>query len=199
LSAHLDQGLCGYPVSFAYGYEGVVDPDGRISDLRHWNFPKISAGLAFTNAWSSSGGYADPRRHAHSLGRHIKVDVADALVLDTRAPAYFKTVNEHMDTGGRQAFATDLPAVTQRDFAVEEFPWMKDSLDLPAGDDATSEVFDPATATSARARHQRAERKLKQEIRTLKKQLKAASQAGQRRPGPLKRVRGRIARRLRGT
>jgi hypothetical protein len=189
LSAHLDQGLCGYPVSFAYGYEGVVDPEGPVTNVRHWNQPKSSAGLAFTNAWSSTGGYADPRRHVYMLGRHLKVDVADALVLDTRAPGYFKTVNEHGDSH-RYAYRADLPLVHQHEWADDEFPWLTSSVDLPSSDDTGT--FDPALATSALAIQRHTERELKGEIAALKRKVKKARAA--RRPGLRASIRRRLGR-----
>lgn len=171
LSLHLTQGVCGYPISFAYGYDGVSDADGAVTDLRHWNRPKSSAGLAFANAWSSSHGYADPRRQVYNLGRHTKVDVADALVVDTRAPAYLKTVNVHMDSSARK-FRTDLPAVAEHEFAMEEFPFLvADQLDLAASSGAPPGRFDPALATSARARHLRTERELNKELRRLQRKV----------------------------
>jgi hypothetical protein len=194
LNAHLNQGLCGYPISFAYGYEGVVaTEDLRITDLRHWNNPKITAGLTFTNAWSAPVGYADPRRHIHNLGNHVKVDRANALVIDTRAPAYFKSVNEHMDTirPSRPAWRSHLPVVTEEDFAFDEFPWMKEFLDIPTGE-TRSGAFDPGTATSARAK-QVAGEELKHEVEALGKTLKA-SQTGPKRWARLKRLRRRVGR-----
>lgn len=191
LSAHLDQGLCGYPISFAYGYEGVVDQDGPVMNVRHWNQPKSSAGLAFTNAWTSTGGYADPRRHVYMLGRHLKVDVADAVVLDTRAPGYFKTVNQHGDSH-RYAYRADLPLVHQHEWAAEEFPWLTSSVDLPSSEDDASEMFDPALATSARAIQRYTERELNGEIATLKRKLKKARAA--RRPSLRASIRRRLGR-----
>lgn len=188
LTAHLDQGLCGYPVSFAYGYEGVVHADGRVTDVRHWNHPKTSAGLAFTNAWTSTDGYADPRRHVYMLGRHITIDLADAVLLDTRAPAYFKTESEHRDSRVR-AYRADLPAVKQHEWADDEFPWLSSSVDLPSSGDGSTEEFNPAQATSARARHRHEVRALNREIADLKKKLKKARAAQGIRAGIRRRLR----------
>jgi hypothetical protein len=192
LAAHLDRGLCGYPVSFAYGYEGVIGDDGAITDVRHWNHPKTAVGLAFTNAWTSTGGYTDPRRHVYSLGRHIKIDVADAVVLDTRAPAYFKTDNEYRDSRD-QLFRAHLPPVQEHEWAADEFPWLSSLVDLPSSDDSSSKDFNPALATSARARHRQAEQKLKDEIAALKKKVKKA-RARNRRPRRWASIRRRVAR-----
>jgi Putative rhamnosyl transferase len=191
LTTHLDQGLCGYPVSFAYGYEGVVHADGRFTDVRHWNHPKASAGLAFTNAWTSTDGYADPRRHVYMLGRHITIDLADAVLIDSRTPAYFKTESEHRDSRVR-AYRADLPAVKQHEWAADEFPWLSSHVDLPSSGDGSTEEFNPALATSARARHRHEVRELKGEIAALKKKLKKSRAAQGRRP----RIRTAIRRRL---
>ena len=197
LCAHLDQGMCGYPVSFAYGYEGVVDDDGGARDVRHWNRPKVSAGLAFTNAWTSTGGYADPRRHVYTLGRHTTVDVTDAVVLDTRAPAYFKSVNEYNDSR-LGAYRAELPLVREHEWAVDEFPWLSRPVDLPSSGDGPAEKFNPALATTALARQRHKVRELNDEIAALKKKVRKARAAQNRRPRRWESIRRRV-RRLRRT
>ena len=204
MSAHLDQGLCGYPVTFAYGYEGFVDTDGKITGVRHWNRPKVSAGLAHTNAWTSSGGYADPRKHIYILGSLNHVDVADALLIDSRAPAFFKCVNDFQDSRGAGS-RINLPAVHEHEFAFDEFPWVaKDSIDLPTADEPSSDPFDPSTATVARARQVQTVRDHKKEIKALEKKLKVTTrkleqaQARQSQWRRLNSLLRRLRRRLRG-
>lgn len=121
LCEYLDRDVIGFPISFAYGYEGFFDEKKNIfSDIRHWYKPKIALGLAFTNKYSNDNGFFDKRITVYNLGAHTKIDLKNPIIVDSTFPAYFRTLSLYNDSGVNELHKL-LVAVNKSTFCSDEF------------------------------------------------------------------------------
>lgn len=165
LSLYLKRGFLGIPISFAYGYEGYFnEKNDEFRNLRHWYYPKIALGLAFTNSYSDIDGYLDKRISVYSLGSHTKIDIDNPILIDSTFPAYFRTVSGHNDSGG-YVYHNNLVKVADGDIDHNEFSFMEKIVGLAT----SSKVVEERVVVSSK--YSAAAAKLRHEVSILKKKL----------------------------
>lgn len=92
------KGMC---ISFAYGFEGYVDPATlAVNDIRHCYSPKAAQGLAYINL-IQNGDVVDKKTfHVLNTNNHTKVDERYPVILDSRMPMYFRALSFTNDSNG---------------------------------------------------------------------------------------------------
>lgn len=130
LYQYIKNDIIGVPISFPYGYEGFYDLGKKcFFDIRHWYYPKIALGLAFINKYTEEKGFLDQKVSVYHLGSHTKIDVNYPVLLDSRFPAYFRTLSTYNDSGGN-VHHQNLVKVESSNFCFEEFPYIDNVRDL---------------------------------------------------------------------
>lgn len=161
LCGYLERGVVGFPISFAYGFEGMFDEATEtFSNIRHWYYPKIALGLAFTNNYSD-GAYLYPDKSVYSLGSHTRIDIKHPIIIDALAPAFFRTVSTHNDSGGFR-YHDFLPKAQQGEIDFNEFPFLK--CNLPAGTREEGSLIVSQAAASHAARYKAETKQLRAQI-----------------------------------
>lgn len=85
----------GHAISFGSGFTGIYGDNG-FKDFYHLDSPKIALGLSFIQMYVPNG--AEPKPVSiFGLGNHVKIDKKVPVVLDSRVPAYIRTVHEKSD------------------------------------------------------------------------------------------------------
>lgn len=149
LCGYLERGIVGFPISFAYGFEGMFDEaTEKFSNIRHWYKPKIALGLAFTNKYSN-GKYLYPDKNIYSLGNHTRIDIKHPVIIDALAPAFIRTVSAHNDSGAFP-YHDSLPKAQQGDVDFNEFPFIRCDLPAEVREDGSFIVAKAASSDAAR-------------------------------------------------
>jgi hypothetical protein len=101
LSAHMKKDMCGYAVSFAYGFEGYYDEHtNAITELKHSYFPKIAVGLAYINIVNTNLDFQEAQKiHVYNLGNHTKIDEKTPTIIESSEAMYYRSLNKTNDTG----------------------------------------------------------------------------------------------------
>jgi hypothetical protein len=124
LSRYIAREFVGFGVSLSLGYYGMYDnAERRFSQMFMVNDPKVSAGLALIGSYERDL-HRSPADmvNVHALGSHVHVDRRAPTILDSRAPAFIRSLHPAQDTSGsRSSKVGDAPEpeIVARLFAVD--------------------------------------------------------------------------------
>lgn len=89
----------GRAISFANGYFGVYDSEHKVFTHFCQRFtPKIALGLALINRYDNNGYSDNKMRTIYRAGAHLSIDKYIPVILDSRKPAYIRTIHNHADS-----------------------------------------------------------------------------------------------------
>ncbi|MFC3285778.1 glycosyltransferase [Litchfieldella rifensis] len=100
LSPYLAPRFRNFAVSFASGYAGLHNGEGYTRFKQYYQ-PNVALGLASIHDKQQLTKKTGEAKQIFQLGNHTKIDRRVPVILDSRQPAYIRTVHEHSDSAKR--------------------------------------------------------------------------------------------------